>query len=58
MNGEGESMDDWIVVCAHCGKPVKINTLLQHFKNRHNWKLYADGSVNTTSNPFWQAGGI
>lgn len=52
------TMADWIVVCAHCGKPMKINGLTQHFRNQHNWRTLADDSLDTRSNPFWKTGGI
>lgn len=48
----------WVVVCAHCGKPMSINALVLHCKNRHNWKTLSGGGVDTRSNPFWNAGGI
>lgn len=48
----------WVVVCAHCGKPLPINALVTHIKNRHNWRMSADGSLDTRNNPFWKVGGV
>jgi hypothetical protein len=48
----------WVVVCAGCGKAMSINLLTQHWKFKHGWKMLADGSVDSRSNPFWKNGGV
>jgi hypothetical protein len=45
---------NWLVVCAHCGKPMQYSGLKRHYLFKHDWKTLSNGDIDHRSNPMWK----